>query len=192
MKVFFKTLSLALVVALAGTFSTVPAVTGTVEISQTQKAVNNKPIPLALPLTVDVMLNDKSSMTGTVTAFDSKGQTIQISRNGDSRSLKIAQIQKLTFRRDALVYRCKDHCQQVIRGEDNAQAKQSTWSDIPLNAFQLLDSKLGQASVDLTTVMKHRQLLPIRSVAVLSVYVVDEIKFEPAAKMTIKVTPTDR
>ena len=192
MKVFFKTLSLVLVVAFAGTVENVQAMTSTAKIAQTQKTTNNKPIPLALPDTADVVLNDKSSLTGTVTAFDSKGQTIQISGNGDSRSLKIAQIQKLTFRRDALVYRCNDHCQQVIRGEDNAQATQSIWSDIPLNAFQLLDSKLGQASVDLTTVMNHRKLLPIRSVAVKSVYVVDEIKFEPAAKMTIKVTPTDR
>lgn len=190
MKVFFKTLSLVLVVALAGTVENVRAVTGTIEIAQMQKAVNNKPIPLALPLIADVVLKDnKSSMTGMVTALDSKGQTIQISRNGDSRPLQIAQIQKITFRRDALVYRGDGR--QVIRGEDNAQAKQSTWSGIPLNAFQLLNSKLGQASVDLATVMNPRQLRPIRSVAVKSTYVADEIQFEPAGKMTIKVTPTD-
>jgi hypothetical protein len=190
MKVFLQTLSLALAIALAGTAENVQAVTDTIEIVQTQKAVNNKPIPLALPLIADVVLNDKSSMTGTVTVFDSKGQTIQISRNGDSRPLQIAQIQRVTFRQDALVYRGDGR--QVIRGEDNAQAKQSTWSGIPLNAFQLMDSKLGQASVDLATVMNPRQLRPIRSVAVKSLYVADEIQFEPAGKMTIKVTPTDR
>ncbi|MBW4595784.1 MAG: hypothetical protein KME46_23485 [Brasilonema angustatum HA4187-MV1] len=190
MKVFFKTLSLALVVALAGTVENVKAVSGTVEIAQTQKATNNKPIPLALPTTANVVLKNRSSMTGKVTAFDSKGQTIQISGNSDSRTLQIAQIQRVTFRRDALVH--DSDGQQVIRGEDNAQAKQSTWSGIPLNAFQLLDSKLGQASVDLATVMNHRQMRPIQSVAVKSLYVADEIQFEPAGKMTIKVTPSDR
>lgn len=190
MKVFFKTLSLALVVALVGMVENVQAVTSTTEIAQTQKAANNKPIPLALPTTVDVVLKNGSSVTGKVTAFDSRGQTIQISRNSDSRSLQIAQIQRVTFKRDALIYYSDG--QQVIRGEDNAQAKQSIWSGIPLQAFQLLDSKLGQASVDLATVMNQRQLRPIRSVAVKSLYVANEIEFEPAGKMTIKVTPTDR
>ncbi|MBH8575821.1 hypothetical protein I8752_23030 [Nostocaceae cyanobacterium CENA369] len=189
MKVFFKTLSLALVVALAGTVGDVQAVTSTTEIAQTQKAANNKPIPLALPDTVDVVLKNTSSVTGKVTAFDSKGQTIQISRNSDSRSLQIAQIQQVTFRRGSLVYRSDGRL--VIRGDDHAHAKQSTWSGIPLNAFQLVDSKLGQANVDLATVMNQQRLRSIRSVAVKSLYVADEIQFEPTGKMTIKVTPTD-
>ena len=190
MKVFFKTLSLALVVALAGTVENVQAVTSTTKIAQTQKTANNKPIRLALPDTADVVLKNGSSVTGKVTAFDSKGQTIQISRNSDSRPLQIAQIQQLTFRQNSLVHHSNGRL--VIRGDDNAHAEQSSWSDIPLNAFKLVDSKLGQANVDLATVMNQQRLHSIRSVAVKSLYVADEIQFKPAGKMTIKVTPTDR
>lgn len=192
MKVFFKTLSLALVVALAAPVEDVQAVTGAIQIAQVQKTVNNKPIPLALPTIADIKLRNGSSITGRIAAFDSKGQTIQVSRGNDSSSLPVAQVQQITFSKDkqALVY--TDTGTLIIRGEDNAKAKQSTWSGIPLQSFQLLNPTQGQASVDLATVIEQRQLRQIRSVAVKSLYVADEILFEPAGKMTIKVTPTDR
>jgi len=40
--------------------------------------------------------------------------------------------------------------------------------------------------------MKPIEVKGIQSVAVKSVYVIDEIQFQPAGKMTIKVTPSDR
>jgi hypothetical protein len=193
MKVFFKTLSLALAIALVATVENVQAVTSVIQIAQVQNTVNNKPIPLALPTIADIKLRDGSSITGIrVAAFDSKRQTIQITRGNDSSSLPVAQIQQITFSKDkqALVY--DDITSElIIRGENNAQAKQSIWSGIPLQAFQLLNPTQGQASVDLATVIEQRQLRQIRSVAVKSLYVADEILFEPAGKMTIKVTPTD-
>jgi hypothetical protein len=169
----------------------VQAVTGAIQIAQAQKTVNNKPIPLALPTIADIKLRNGSSITGRIAAFDSKGQTIQVSRGNDSSSLPVAQVQQITFSKDkqALVY--TDTGKLIIRGEDNAKAKQSTWSGIPLQSFQLLNPTQGQASVDLATVIEQRQLRQIRSVAVKSLYVADEILFEPAGKMTIKVTPTD-
>jgi small nuclear ribonucleoprotein (snRNP)-like protein len=189
MKVFFKTLIFASVLTVAGTVENVQAVIGTIQIAQTQKAAVNAPIPLALPTTADVVLKNGSSMTGQVTAFDPNKQIIQISRSSVSRSLQIAQIKQVTFKRDGLVYTSDGR--RVIRGEDNSQAQQSTWKNIPLNAFRFLNPSRGQASVDLATLMNPRDIRGIRGVAVKSLYVADEIQFQTAGKMTIKVTPTD-
>ncbi|MDZ8050589.1 MAG: hypothetical protein RMX63_03920 [Aulosira sp. ZfuCHP01] len=192
MKTLLRTLSFALVVALAVIVANIPAVTGTMEIAQAQKAVNNKPIDLALPTIAQVLLKNGSSLTGGVTAFDSKGQKIQFSHSGDSRSFPVAQVKQITFSKDkdALVYTSTGEV--VIRGENNAQAKQSTWSGIPLQGFKLVNPKFGQASVNLATVKTPKELRQIQSVAVKSLYVADEIEFTPAGKMTIKVTPIDR
>ena len=192
MKVVFKTLSLVLVVAVAASIENVQAVTGTIEIAQAQKVVNNKPIDLALPLIANVLLKNGSSLTGKVMAFDSKAQTIQFFISDDPRSFPVAQVKQITFSKDkdALVYTSKGEL--VIRGENNAKATQSIWSGIPLQVFELVNPKLGQASVNLATVKTQKELRQIRSVAVNSLYVVDEIEFTPAGKMTIKVTPIDR
>lgn len=188
-KVFLKLLAIALVAAFARTAYQVQAVTSSTEIAQAQSAVNNGTIAVALPATANLVLKNKSSMTGQLTAFDSKGQQIQISRSGDSRTVQITQIQQLNFRRDALVY--DGTGKLVIRGDDLAVAKQSTWQNVPLQAFELKDPKLGQAQVTLAGVLKPAQLRGIRAVAAKSLYVVDEIHFQPAGKMTIKVMPTD-
>jgi hypothetical protein len=190
MKALLNTLTFALVVAFAATVANVPVIAGTTEITQSQKVVNNKPIDLALPTIADVSLKNGSSLTVRVTAFDSKGGTIQFSRSNDSRSFPVAEIKQIIFRKDALAYTSKGEL--VIRGENKAKAKQSNWLGIPLQAFELVDPKLGQALVNLATVKNQRELRQIRSVAVKALYVADEIEFTPAGKMTIKVTPIDR
>jgi arginine repressor len=187
MRVLFKTLIFALVLAGAGTVENVQAVTGT-PIAQAQKAVK-APIPLALPTTADVVLKNGSSMTGQIIAFDPNKQVIQISRSRVSRSLQVAQIQRVTFKRDGIVYTSDG--KRVIRGDDNSQAQQSIWKNIPLNAFSFINISRGQASVDLATIMNARDIRGIKGVAAKSLYVADEIQFQPTGKMTIKVTPTD-
>lgn len=189
MKVSYKLLACVLVVTLAGTIKDVLPVTGNTQVAQVQKATVNATIPLALPITADVVLKNGSSMTGKLTAFDSNKTTIQISRNQDSSSVQIAQIEKITFRPEALAYTSDG--QRVIRGDDDAKAVPRFWKNISLNAFQLKKPNQGQASVDLTNVMSPKQLRGIRAVAKKSLYVTDEIQFEPASKMTIKVTPID-
>ncbi|NJK52753.1 MAG: hypothetical protein HC936_07870 [Leptolyngbyaceae cyanobacterium SU_3_3] len=96
----------------------------------------------------------------------------------------------MVFDRKALAYRSDGKL--IIRGEDTAQAKQSTWQNIALNAFQIKDAKLGQAQVNLKGILPSLQVRDIQSIAKDSVYVVDEIQFQPAGKLTIKVTPSDR
>jgi hypothetical protein len=76
--------------------------------------------------------------------------------------------------------------------EDNSKATQSEWSNLPLQAFELVDSQRGQAKVDLATVKKPQELSQIQSVAVKSLYIADEIQFSSTGKITIKVTPADK
>jgi hypothetical protein len=190
MKVLLDTLNLALVIALTATSQNVRAVTGAIKVAQVQNTVNNKPINLALPTSADIKLRDGNSQTGRITAFDSKGKTIQVSRGNDSVLVSSTQVRQITFRKDSLFYPSPGKL--VMRGEDNAKAKQSNWSGIPISKFKLINPEFGQASVDLASVKNQKELRQIQSVAVKSLYVLDEIVFEPAGKMTIKVTPSDR
>ena len=190
MKLSFKTFVFVLTIALTGTVKSTQAEISHVQIAQAQKAEIHQLIVLALPMNADVLLKDGSSATGQMTKFDSKEQIIEISRSGESRKLQIAKVQKVTFKTDALTYTSDG--KRVIRGEDNSQAVQSIWDDIPLNAFQLLNSSLGKASVDLATVMNPKRLREISSVAQNSLYIANEIDFKPQGNMKITVTPTDR
>ncbi|BAY46148.1 hypothetical protein SAMD00079811_37560 [Scytonema sp. HK-05] len=135
-------------------------------------------------------LKDGKSITGQLTDFNSKNQKIQISHAGTARSLQLTQVQRISFRKDALVY--TNDGQRVIRGEDKAKATQSVWEDIPVDAFRLVKPKQGLASVELSKIMNQKQLRGIWGVAQDSLYVVDEMEFQPTKKITIKVTPTDK
>lgn len=189
-KLVLEFLAIALVAGFAKTADQAQAVTNPTKVAQAPNALAQATIPVVLPATVNLVLKNQSSMTGQLTAFDTKGKTLQISHSRDSRTVQIAQVQELHFRREALVYDSTGKI--VIRGDDAAVAKQSTWQNIPLQAFELKNPKLGQAQVTLAGVLTPTQLRGISVVAAKSLYVVDEIQFQPAGKMTIRVTPTDR
>lgn len=106
--------------------------------------------------------------------------------------LSVTEVKQIVFKKNkgSLVYISTGAT--VIRGEDNSKATQSVWSNIPLEAFELFDSQKGQARVNLATVKNPKELLQIRSVAVKSLYIADEIEFSSKGKMTIKVTPVDK
>jgi hypothetical protein len=196
MKVVSKTLSLMLVVAVAGIAENIKPVTANIQLAQTSTqvttTVKNSPISLALPTMADIKLKNGESMTARVSGFDSKGQTIEFSLGKESKLLSVTKVQQIVFKKDqgSLVYTGTG--EQVIRGEDHSKATQSVWSDIPLEAFELFDPQKGQARVNLATVKKPKELLQIRSVAVKSLYIADEIEFSSKGKMTIKVTPVDK
>ncbi|MDB9450551.1 hypothetical protein [Dolichospermum circinale] len=196
MKVVSKTLSLMLVVAVTGITESIKPVTANIQLAQTSTqattTVKNPPISLALPTIADIKLNNGESMTARVSRFDPQGQKIEFSRGKESKLLSVTEVQQIVFKKDkgALVYTSKGAT--VIRGEDNSKATQSVWSNIPLEAFELFDSQKGQARVNLATVKNPKELLQIRSVAVKSLYIADEIEFSSKGKMTIKVTPVDK
>jgi len=155
------------------------------ELAQAPKTVNTK-VSVALPVSAKVWLKAGGTTTGQVNGFDAKQQVLTLG----GEAIQLAKISKVAFDRKALAYRSDGTL--VIRGEDTAKAKQSTWQNLALSAFQVKSPKLGQAEINLDGVMKPIEVKGIQSVAVKSIYVIDEIQFQPAGKMTIKVTPSDR
>jgi hypothetical protein len=154
-------------------------------VSKTQEN-NDTIISVALPINAKVLLRQGGSTTGQVKGFDAKQQSMTLGEE----SIQLARIEKVTFDRKALAYQSDGT--NVIRGPDTAKAEQLTWTDVLLSAFQLKDPKLGQAQVNLAGIIEPKQLRGMQSVAKNSVYLVDEIQFQPTGKMTIRVTPADR
>ena len=186
-----KTLSFALIVALTATLVSRPAVTKTIKIVQVQKAVDNKPIDLKLPKMAKVLLRDGKSLTGYVTAFKSKSkkEIIEFSLSGEQREYLVVQVKQIIFSEDpGQIYHPKDPL-IILGGQNDAKAEQSIWSQIPIEAFKLVNAELGEASINLATVKTQKELQQIRSVAIKSSYIVNEIEFTRKRKMTIKVTP---
>jgi hypothetical protein len=156
----------------------------TSEISKSQETVNTI-IPVSLPINATVSLKAGGATTGQVKGFDAKQQSLTLGEE----SIQFSQIGKVIFDSKALAYRSDGT--KVIRGEDLAKPEKSTWQNVSLSAFQLKDPKLGQAQVNLAGIIKPLELRSVLSVAVKSVYVVDEMQFQPPGKMMIKVTPAD-
>ena len=187
MQIVFHSLAIATLLLPSPTLSQVPSpMAPTLELAQAPQAINVL-IPVALPVSAKVWLKAGGTTTGQVTGFDAQRQVLTLG----GEAIPVARIGKVAFDRKALAY-TSDGKPLKIRGEDNAKAKPSAWSNLALNAFQLKDARLGQALVNLAGAMQPTQLRGIRSVAVRSVYVVDEIQFQGAGKMTIRVMPSDR
>jgi hypothetical protein len=163
------------------------AVIGFLQLQYAQAAQPmNSIVRVSLPFQATVFLKTGGSTTGKVMSFDAKKQQIAL---GNS-SIQLTKVDKVVFDRTSLTYRSNGKI--VIRGEDTAKAEQQTWQNLPLSAFRVKDSKLGQAEVNLGGVLRQNEVRGIQSVALNSDYVVDEIQFQPAGKMMIKVTPSDR
>jgi hypothetical protein len=189
MKVFIQTSLLALAILIAIPGKNVQAVTKTTEIAQARSARAKKPIPVGLHNFVQIFLKNGSSVWATLTGFNSQKKTIQITpKNGNSRAVEIEEIKRIIADKKSPVVNSNGKG-RIIRGEDTAEAKQSTWSDIPLNQFQIDE---GETNIDLSNVVNPSQLRGIRGVAMNSLYVVDEIEFDASGNMAIKVTPIDR
>jgi hypothetical protein len=161
-----------------------PSVIPTSDISKSQETVNTI-IPVSLPINATVSLKAGGVTTGQVKGFDAKQQSLTLGEE----SIQFSQIKKVLFDHKALAYYSDGKI--VIRGEDTAKAEQSIWQNVLLSAFQLKDPKLGQAQINLAGILKPLELKSIRSVAKNSVYLVDEIQFQPTGTMTILVTPAD-
>lgn len=189
MKVFFPTLSITLAVLIAIPATNVQAVTQTTEIAQTRSRRAKKPISLGLHNVVKIILKNGSSMWATLTGFNSQKKTVQVTpKNGNSRAVNINEIKGIIADKSSPIVN-SDGKGIVIRGEDKAEAKQSIWSDVDLNQFQINE---GETNVDLSNVVNRRRLRGIRAVAAKSLYVIDEIEFDDSGSMTIKVTPIDK
>ena len=172
-------------ISVAGSGQAQPLATKSYEVAVAQKS--SPIISVVLPISATVWLNaGGGSTSGQMTGFDGNKKVMTLG----SESMQLTKISKVTFDRKALTYSSDGTI--LIRGEDKAKATQKSWPNISASALQLKDSKLGQAQVNLDGVINPIDLRGIQSVAVKSVYVVDEIQFQSGGKMTIKVTAADR
>ncbi len=177
---------------LAGVFGSTPSwLLKPMQLAQAQTPASKALIPVSLPYLADVTTKS-GTLTGQVTALDPKSQTIKLSYSGGSREIKIADINSVVkFRPDANVC-CRQDGKLIIRGDDKAVAKTSTWSGLSLGALQLIDPSKGLAKVSLVGVKKPIEIRGIQSVAQSSLYIVNQIKFSAVGQMTLTVTPVDR
>lgn len=189
MKVFITTSILTFTVLFTIPGQNVQAVTKTTERATVRTVRAKKPVPLGLHTVMQIFLKNGSSVLANLTGFNLQKKTIQITPiNGSSSEVQIAEIKRIIADKKSPVVD-SDGKSRVIRGEDNAKAKQSTWSSVPLNQFQV---QQGQTHVDLSNVVNPMQLRGIHAVAKNSLYVVDEIEFDASQNMTIKVKPIDK
>ena len=153
--------------------------------AQAQVPVNSI-VPVSLPVSATIMLKAGGARIGQVQGVDASKQLLTVGKG----TIPVAQVNKVVFDRKAVAYRSDGKL--IIRGEDTAKATQSTWENVALSAFQVKDARLGQAQVNLNGILSPLQVRGFQAVAKDSVYVVDEIQFQPGGKLTIKVTPGDR
>lgn len=193
MKVFHRLHFIAILILSTGLTFTLEKITDqrAGQVQAQNKPRQDLPIPIALPTLADIYLKGEESKTGRVIAIDLRSQKLTIQRDGSpSASEHITKIEKVVFRKDAPVY--NSNGKLVIRGDGTGlTAKEpETWRGIPLTDFKLQDPSKGYAEVKLKSVFNQADLAGIRAVAGTCLYVVEELKFEPSAKMTFQVRAT--
>jgi hypothetical protein len=193
MKVYCRIHFPAILVLLTGLTFTMEGIINYQErqVQAQKRSMQELPIPVALPTLADIYLKGGESKTGRVTAIDLRSQKLTIQRDGSPpASEHITKIEKVVFRKDASVY--NSNGKLVIRGDGTGlTAKEpETWHGIPLTDFKLQDPSKGYAEVKLESVFNQKDLAGRRAVAGTCLYVVEELKFEPSAKMTFQVRAT--
>ncbi|MCC5638434.1 hypothetical protein LC593_21865 [Nostoc sp. CHAB 5844] len=184
MKDLSTILSLMLLIAVAGILNNVITLAPIVEIAHGQNVINHPHVYQVLFNLADFKLKDQSSLTGRLTVFDSKNKIITVSlSSSDSRSLPIYQIQQITFKQDI---------DGGIGTGTVMRGSKITLTGVPLDAFVLLDAKVGQATVDLTKMVNETKEDPIPPLEADEILYVEEMQFASPGKMTIKVKLTKR
>lgn len=184
MKFLPITLSVALLIFVTGTFQDVTALTLPMEMAQVP-SVGNQPVSVVLFRTVNVVLRDKTSLSGTLTVFDLKKQIIEVSRDdvASSKPINLSQVREIQFIPPYMVGNCEEKkClfPPIIRGP------KITLSSIPLNALMVLNFKEEKATLDPIT---QENKIAINSILPEpdEILYVDKIQFESAGKMKITV-----
>jgi hypothetical protein len=158
----------------------------TSKASQPQNSPKKKTTVLvSLPLSAAIWLRNGNSTRGQIKGFDSKQKILKLG----SEIIQLANIDKVIFDSKAPVYGSDGKL--VFRGGNKVEVKQQSWQNIPLSSFEFENPDKGLAQVNLSGVLKPIIIKGILSVAVTSKYVVDEIGFPSADKMTLKATPTE-
>lgn len=152
-------------------------------LSQVRNTNNN--IPVNLPSSAKVILNQGGSMSGRLTNIDATNEEITLELSGQSTQVTVKKIKQIEFEGEVILQGQR----LVIRGEDNASNNnQKTWTE-PLANFTITNAQTGAGEIKLTSITNQGELRGILAVANKSNYVVDQIVFEASGKVRIKVTP---
>lgn len=144
----------------------------------------NKNIPVNLPSSAKVILNQGETMSGRLANIDANNEEITLELSGKSTQVMIKKIKKIEFKGEVILRGQR----LVIRGEDNENNNnQKTWVE-PLANFSIKNSQTGEGTIKLTSITNNAELRGILAVAKKSNYVVNEIAFEASNKVRIKVT----
>lgn len=143
----------------------------------------NRLIPLILPPIARVILKQGGVKSGRLKSIDPQMQQLTLFSGSDSQ-VAIAEIDKLVFEGE-VVLRSQPI---VIRGEEESSGtRQETWSE-PMNNFKVRDPSKGEAEINLKSLPKNKWQ-GVQSVAQDSSYVIEEMRFQSPAILTVRVTP---
>lgn len=192
MKAFLKVMFVTLIASttgLAGSTSSPPSHHN--KLAQVQNvAKQDSSIAVFLPQGANVVLKKGISMSGRLTEIDPQGQRIKLELSGESTTVEIAEIERIKFKGEVTLSCGNPDCKIVIRGDKDktsAGNNDKIWSE-PLTNFRVINPSKGEAQLKLTSLPKLA-LQGIRSVAVSSSYVVDEIRFDDSGQIILNATP---
>jgi small nuclear ribonucleoprotein (snRNP)-like protein len=151
-----------------------------------------KKIPVFMPDDTKVSLKNGTSLSGRLIKFDSQGKKIALGRDSKTKEVAMKEIKQIEFQGKVIIR----ESQSPVLSEPllpqppsyhYQQQNRERWQE-PLQNFRIVDVNEGKAEVTLTS-LNPRQIGYISDVLRNSLYVVEEIKFNPSDKIEIQVNP---
>jgi hypothetical protein len=150
-------------------------------------------IPVFIPDNTKVFLKNGTSLSGRLIKFDSQAKTIALGRESKTKEVAMKEIKQIEFQGKVIIIESRYPVisqPPLIRGSiqrSHQQQNRERWQE-PLQNFRIVDVNQGKAEVTLTS-LNPRHIGYISDVLRNSLYVVEEIKFNPSDKIEIQVNP---
>jgi hypothetical protein len=154
-------------------------------------------IPVFIPDDTKVSLKNGTSLSGRLIKFDSQGKKIALGRDSKTKEVAMKEIKQIEFQGKVIIRESRSLVISELLSEllelgieevaRNQQQNRERWQE-PLQNFRIVDVNQGKAEVTLTS-LNPRQIGYISDVLRNSLYVVEEIKFNPSDKIEIQVNP---
>jgi hypothetical protein len=154
-----------------------------------------KKIPVFMPDDTKVSLKNGTSLSGRLIKFDSQGKKIALGRDSKTKEVAMKEIKQIEFQGKVIIKESQSPVlsEPLLRQPPQPasyhyqQQNRERWQE-PLQNFRIVDVNEGKAEVTLTS-LNPRQIGYISDVLRNSLYVVEEIKFNPSDKIQIQVNP---
>ncbi|TYT71820.1 hypothetical protein [Microcystis aeruginosa] len=150
-------------------------------------------IPVFIPDNTKVSLKNGTSLSGRLIKFDSQAKTIALGRESKTKEVAMKEIKQIEFQGKVIIIESRYPVisqPPLIRRSiqtSHQQQNRERWQE-PLQNFRIVDVNQGKAEVTLTS-LNPRHIGYISDVLRNSLYVVEEIKFNPSDKIEIQVNP---